>query len=112
MHVQNKLTAHQTIGLATLERNSDPLEGYDAALVQLRLARGPVAPSGKVPSRLRVVRPLERDSVSLGGWTPPSREAPSRLRAKRPLERVSILLEGITGPPPPYLLLQQGHLMH
>jgi hypothetical protein len=64
-------TTHQTIGLATLGRNSASLERYDAAPVQLRLARGPVAPSGEVLPRSRVGRPLERDSASLGGWTPP-----------------------------------------
>jgi hypothetical protein len=64
-------TAHQTIGLATLGRNSASLEGYGAAPVQLRLARGPVAPSGEVPPRSGAGRPLERDSSSLGGWTAP-----------------------------------------
>jgi hypothetical protein len=105
-------TAHETIGLATLGRNSAPLEGYNTAPVQLHLARGPVTPSGEVPSRSRVGRPLERDSASLGAWTPPSHEAPSRSRAEGPLERVSASLEGITGPSPPYLLFRQGHLMH
>jgi hypothetical protein len=66
----------QTIGPATLERNSAPLEGYGAAPVQIRLARGSVAPSSEVPSRSRVRRPLEWDSTSLGGWTPP-RSRPS-----------------------------------
>jgi hypothetical protein len=105
-------TARQTIGPATLGRNSASLEGYGAAPVQLRLARGSVAPSSEVPSRSRVRRPLERDSASLGGWTPLSREASPRSRAERPLERVSISLEGVTGPLPSYLLLRQGHLMH
>jgi hypothetical protein len=49
--------AHQTIGLATLGRNTALLEGYDAAPVQLHLARGPVAPSGEFPPRSRVGRP-------------------------------------------------------
>jgi hypothetical protein len=98
--------AHQTIGLATLGRDSAPLEGNGVAPVQLRPARGPVAPSGEVPSRSRVGRPLERDSVELGGWTPPSYKALSRSKVERPLERVFVSLEGITGPPPPYLLLR------
>jgi hypothetical protein len=51
-------TARQTIRLATLGRNSAPLEGYGAVPVQLRLARGPVAPSGKVLPRSGAGRPL------------------------------------------------------
>jgi hypothetical protein len=93
-------------------RNSASLEGGDAALVKLRLARGPVAPSSEVPPRSRAWRPFERDSASLGGWTPPSSEVSSRSRAERPLERISVSLEGITGPPPPYMLPRQEGLMH
>jgi hypothetical protein len=63
--VQNKPTTHQTIGLATLRRNPAPLEGYGAAPVQLRLARGPVAPLGEVLSRSRLGRPLEQGPVSI-----------------------------------------------
>jgi hypothetical protein len=51
----------------------------NAALVKLHLARGSVAPSGEVPPRSRAGRPLERDSASLGGWTPPrARSRPDR----------------------------------
>jgi hypothetical protein len=78
-------TAHQTVGLATLGWNSASLEGRGAALANLRLARGLVAPSGGVPPRSR---------------------------AGRPLERVSASLEDLMGPLPPYLLPRQGHLMH
>jgi hypothetical protein len=64
-------SVHQTIGLATLGRNSAPLEGYGAAPVQLRLARGPVAPSGEVPPCSRVGRPLARGLVSIESRAPP-----------------------------------------
>jgi hypothetical protein len=57
--------------LDTLGRNSASLEGGDAALVKLRLARGPVAPLGEVLPRSRAGRPFERDSSSLGGRTTP-----------------------------------------
>jgi hypothetical protein len=63
--------AHQTVGLATLGQNSSSLEGHGAALSNLRLARGLVAPSGEVPSRSGAGLPLEWGSASLGGWTPP-----------------------------------------
>jgi hypothetical protein len=69
----------KTISPATLGRNSAPLEGYGAALLQIRLARGSVPP------------PLELGSASLEGRTPlraglrlaqglsaPSSESPSR----------------------------------
>jgi hypothetical protein len=63
--------AHQTVSLATLGRKSASLEGHGAALVELGLTRGPVAPSGEVPPRSGAGHPLEQDSASLGGWTPP-----------------------------------------
>jgi hypothetical protein len=105
-------TAHQMIDLATLGRNSASLEGYSATPVQLRLARGQVAPSGEVPSQSRAGRPLKRDSASLGGWTPPRARSRLDREPSTPLEQVSVSLEGITSPPPPYLLPRQGHLMH
>jgi hypothetical protein len=95
--------ARQPGGLDTLGRNSASLEGGDAALVKLRLDRGPVAPLDEVPPRSRAGcpssgipprsgagRPLERDSVSIKSWAP--------------LERVFVSLEDIMGLPPPYLL--------
>jgi hypothetical protein len=87
-------TAHQKIGLATLGRNPALLEGYGAAPIQLRLARGPVALSGEVPPRSRVGRPLERDSASLG--------------AGRPLERGPVSIEG-RAPPRASFRLARGH---
>jgi hypothetical protein len=87
-------TAHQTIGLATLGRNPASLEGYGAAPIQLRLARGPVAPSGEVPPRSRVGRPLERVSSSLG--------------AGRPLERGPVSIES-RAPPRASFCLARGH---
>jgi hypothetical protein len=60
-------TAHQTVDPATLGQNSASLEGRGAALANLRLARGLVAPSGEVLSRSRAGRPLGRGSVSLEG---------------------------------------------
>jgi hypothetical protein len=77
--------AHQTVGLAILGRNSASLKGHGAAMANLHLARGLVAPSGEVPPRSGARRPLERGSASL---------------------------EALMGPPPPCLLPQQGHLMH
>jgi hypothetical protein len=64
-------TAHQMISLATLRRNSAPLEGYGAVPVQLRLAQGPVAPSSEVLRRSRAGRPLERGPVSIESQAPP-----------------------------------------
>jgi hypothetical protein len=64
-------TAHQTGGPATLGWNSASLEGQGTALANLRLARGPVAPSSEVPPRSGAGRPLERGSASLGGSTAP-----------------------------------------
>jgi hypothetical protein len=64
-------TAHQTGGPATLRWNSASLEGQGTALANLRLARGPVAPSSEVPPRSGAGRPLERGSASLGGSTAP-----------------------------------------
>jgi hypothetical protein len=87
-------TAHQIIGLATLGRNSASLEGYGAAPVQLYLARGPVAPSGEVPPRSRVGRPLDRDFASLG--------------AGRPLERGPVSIES-QAPPRASLRPARGH---
>jgi hypothetical protein len=63
--------AHQTVGPATLGQNSASLEGHGTALVNLHLARGPVAPSGEVPPRSRA--------------GPPSGEVPPRSRVGRPL---------------------------
>jgi hypothetical protein len=91
-------TAHQTIGLATLGRNSAPLEGYGAAPVQLRLARGPIAPSGEVPSRSRVGCPLERDPASLGGWTPPLARGPVSIESRAPPRASFRLARGHHGP--------------
>jgi hypothetical protein len=91
-------TAHQTAGPATLAQNSASLEGHGAALENLRLARGLVAPSGEVPSRSRAGRPLERGGTRSG--------------AGRPLERGSASLEDLMGPMPPYLLPRQEHSMH
>jgi hypothetical protein len=77
-------TVRQTIVLATLGRNSAPLEGYGAAPVQLRLACGSVASSSEAPSRSRVGRPLEWDSASLGGWTPPLARGPALIESRAP----------------------------
>jgi hypothetical protein len=52
-----------------LRRNSVSLEGHNAVLTRLRLARGLDAPSGKTPPRSRAGRPLRRDSVSLEALT-------------------------------------------
>jgi hypothetical protein len=90
--------AYQTIGLATFGRNSAPLKGHDAALVQLRLARGPVAPSGEVSSRSRVGRPLERDFASLGGWTPPLARGPVSIESRVPPRASFRLARGHHGP--------------
>jgi hypothetical protein len=89
-------TARQTIGPATLGRNSTPLEGYSAAPVQIRLARGSVALSSEVPSRSRVGRPPSGTSPCSGVGRPPragprldrgpnapSSEFPPRSRALR-----------------------------
>jgi hypothetical protein len=43
---------------ATLRQNSASLEGHSAALMRLHHTRGPIAPSGEVPPRSRVGRPL------------------------------------------------------
>jgi hypothetical protein len=72
---------------------------------------------GRSPPRVRFRLTRGSDDPWTGlrlarGLDAPSREAPPRSRAKRPLERVSVSLEGFTGPPPPYLLLRQRHLMH
>jgi hypothetical protein len=80
------------IGLATLGRNSAPLEGYGAILVQLRLARGPVGPSGEVPPRSRAGAPPRVRFRLARGLDAPSSEAPSRSRAKRPLKRASVFI--------------------
>jgi hypothetical protein len=98
MHAQNKPTTHQTIGLGTLGRNSASLEGHGAAPVQLRLARGPVAPSGEVPSHSRVGCPLEQDSASLGGWTPPLAQAPVSTESQAPPRAGFRLARGRHGP--------------
>jgi hypothetical protein len=45
--MQNKPTAHQTIGLATLGRNSASLEGYDTTPVEKSL----MSPRGGVNRR-------------------------------------------------------------
>jgi hypothetical protein len=67
--------ARQTIGPATLRRNSAPLEGYGAASVQICLARG-----------LDV--PLARGPVSIESQTPPRASFPrsrgSRAAAPKP----------------------------
>jgi hypothetical protein len=65
-------TAHQTVGLATIGRNSASLKEHGAALVTLRLARGLVAPSGEVPPR--------------SGLGAPSSGIPPRSGAGCPLE--------------------------
>jgi hypothetical protein len=94
--------AHQTIGLATLGRNSASLKGHGAAPVQLCLDRGPVAPSGEVPPRSRVGRPLGRDSASLGGWTPPGRptleRGPVSIESRAPPRASLRLARGYHGP--------------
>jgi hypothetical protein len=77
--------AHQTGGLATLERNSASLEAGGAALVKasshsrsgapprvrLRLARGLGTPSSGIPPRSGAGRPLERGPVSIKSRAPP-----------------------------------------
>jgi hypothetical protein len=97
-------TAHQTVGLATLGRNSASLEGHGAELLKLRLARGLVAPSGEVPPRSGAGRPPRAGFRLARGLNAPSSEVPSRSRAERPLEQGSVSLEDLKGPPPPYLL--------
>jgi hypothetical protein len=69
-------TARQTIGPATLGQNSAPLEGYDAAPVQIRLARGSVTPSSEVLSRSRVGRPPSGTPPRSGAGPPPPRAWP------------------------------------
>jgi hypothetical protein len=64
-------TASHKIGPATLGRNSASLEGYGAASVQIRLARGSDAPSSEVPSRSRVGRPSSGTPPRSGAGRPP-----------------------------------------
>jgi hypothetical protein len=64
-------TARQTIGPATLGWNPAPLEGYGAAPVQIRLARGSDAPSSGAPPRS-------------GGWTPPHARGPASVEGRAP----------------------------
>jgi hypothetical protein len=81
-------------------------------LVKLRLAQGPVPPSGEGSASFEGWAPLRVGFRLARGLDAPSSEVPSRSRAERPLERISVSLEGITGPPPPYLLPRPGNLMH
>jgi hypothetical protein len=64
-------TARQTIGPATLGWNPAPLEGYGAAPVQIRFARGSDAPSSGAPPRS-------------GGWTPPHARGPASVEGRAP----------------------------
>jgi hypothetical protein len=90
-------TARQSIGPATLGRNPASLEGYGAAPVQIRLAHGSAAPSSEFPSRSRAGHPLERDSASLGGWTPP-RARPVSIESRAPPRASFRLARGNHGP--------------
>jgi hypothetical protein len=87
--------ARQTIGPATLGRNSAPLEGYGTAPVQIRLARGSVAPSSEVPSHSRVGRP--------SSGTPP------RSRAGLPLARGPASVESQAPPRASFRLARGVH---
>jgi hypothetical protein len=48
-----------------------PEQTAPAPRAKLRFARGTQHRTNDTPPRLRVGRPLERDSASLEGWTPP-----------------------------------------
>jgi hypothetical protein len=58
-------------GWAPLGRISASLEGPAPPRANLRLTRGPRAPSGESPPRSRAPRPLGRISASLEGLAPP-----------------------------------------
>jgi hypothetical protein len=99
MHKTNPRTpGRQTIGPATLGRNSAPLKGCGAAPVQLCLARGLVTPSSEVPPHSRDGRPLERDYASLGGWTPPLARGPASIESRAPPRASFRLARGGHGP--------------
>jgi hypothetical protein len=72
--------------------------GQSPPQVRFRLAQGSDAPSSGTPPRSGVGHPLERDSASLGDWTPPWREVPSRSRAERPPRANFCLTRGYHGP--------------
>jgi hypothetical protein len=91
-------TARQTIGPATPGRNLAPLEGYGAAPVQIRLARGSVAPSSEHLSRSRVGRPSSGTPPRSGGWTPPLARGPATIENQAPPRASSRLARGVHRP--------------
>jgi hypothetical protein len=59
---------------------------------------GQSPPRVKVPSRSRVGRPLERDSTSLGGWTPHLAQGPVSIESRAPPRASFRLARGHHGP--------------
>jgi hypothetical protein len=78
--------------------NSTSLEVRSPPRVSFRLARGSDAP-------------LERDSASLGGWTPLER-GPVLIESRAPPRASFRLARGHHGPAASIPAPQQGHLMH
>jgi hypothetical protein len=94
-------TARQTIGPATLGQNFTPLEGYGTASVQIRLARGSIAPSSGDPSRSRVGRPSSRSPPrSRAGRPPPLARSPVSIESQTPPRASFHLARGHHRPPP------------